>query len=304
MEMDVSFLEPLKEQLGEMWVGFVKLIPLLGISIAVLIITSIASKIVKLVLSKVLEKSHLRPSLQSLVLTLAGIGVWVLGSLIALTIVMPSLTPAKILAGLGLGSIAIGFAFQDIFENFLAGIMIMLRRTMRIGDFIECEGLLGKIEKINIRDTQIRQTDNQLIMVPNSLLFKNPVYILTEQKARRFQVVCGVSYDTDLDKAEKIIKAAVEKVDLVKKSKGIDVFASEFNSSSVDFTIRWWAESKPRDMHESRAMVIKSVKGALDKAGIEIPFPYITHTFKEKVPMEKIELKEANAKKTTKKKTS
>ncbi len=304
MEMDVGFLEPLKEQLGEMWIGFVKIIPLLGIATIVLIVTSIVSKIVKYALGKALDRSHLRPSLQSLVLTIAGIGVWVFGSLIALTIVMPSLTPAKILAGLGLGSIAIGFAFQDIFENFLAGIMIMLRRTMRIGDFIECEGMLGKIEKINIRDTQIRQTDNQLIMVPNSILFKNPVYILTEQELRRFEIVCGVSYDTDLEEAEKVIRDCMESLEIVEQSKGVDVFAKEFGASSVDFNIRWWAKSKPRDMHESRAMVIKAVKAALDKAEIEIPFPYITHTFKEKVPVETIEFKEAKPKKETKKKAA
>lgn len=299
--MDLGFLEPLTEQTTEMWVAFVKMLPLFGIALVVLFMTSVVNKIAKFLLGKILDKSQLRASLKSLFSTLLGIAIWVLGVLIAMAVIMPSLTPAKILAGLGLGSIAIGFAFQDIFENFLAGIMIMLRRNMRIGDFIECEGMLGKIEKINIRDTQLRQSDNQLIMVPNSILFKNPVYILTESKKRRFDLVCGVSYDTDLEKAEKVILKALEGLDLLDKKQEVQVFASEFNSSSVDFTIRWWADSKPVDLFKSRAQVIKSVKSALDKAGIEIPFPYITHTYKEEMPVAPIRFKEAKARQVKKK---
>ena len=72
---------------------------------------------------------------------------------------------------------------------------------------------------------------------------------------------------------------------VIDAAKGIDIFASEFNSSSVDFTVRWWAGSKPRDMWESRDAVIRAIKRGFDDAGIEIPFPYVTHTFKEPVPI-------------------
>ena len=102
---------------------------------------------------------------------------------------------------------------------------------------------------------------------------------------RRHEVLAGVSYDTDLDKAAEVIRKAVESVDLVEVDKGIDVFAVEFNSSSVDFKVRWWAGSTPRNMWESKDKVIRAIKRALDDAGIEIPFPYITHTFKERVPL-------------------
>lgn len=277
----MDMIDPLLEQLNDMSVAFMKMLPLLGIALIALFVTWIVSRIVRTILSKVLDRSHIRPSLRSLALSMSKIAVWTLGILISAAIVFPSLTPAKILAALGLGSIAIGFAFQDIFENFLAGVMIMLRKTMRIGDFIECEGVEGKIEQINIRDTYIRQTDNQLVLMPNSKLFKNEVYVRTEQDIRRYQVVCGVAYDVDLAEAKSVIDAAVKSVDLVNKDKPIQIFASEFNSSSVDFTIRWWAKSKPVDKMESQDAVIMGVKKALDDAGIEIPFPYVTHTFKE-----------------------
>ncbi len=277
----MELLTPLFDQLNDMLVGFIKLLPMLAIALVIIMITWGVSKVVRLVLNKTLTRTHMRPSLKNLFLTLARIGIWTFGTLIALTIIIPSLTPAKMLAALGLGSIAIGFAFQDIFENFLAGVMIMLRKPMRIGDYIECEDVEGKIEQINIRDSFVRQPNGVLILVPNSKLFKNEVFVLTDQEERRFEIVCGVSYDTDLAVAKPIIQKAVENCDLVMKNKGIDVFAREFNSSSVDFTVRWWTKSKPRDFHESRDQVVMAIKAALDKAGIEIPFPYRTLTFKE-----------------------
>ena len=277
----MDFLEPLIVQVNLMITGAIKTLPMLAIALVVIFITWVIAKIVKMVVTRVLNKSHTRPSLKSLILSLSKIGVWTAGLLIALTIIFPSLTPAKMLAALGLGSIAIGFAFQDIFENFLAGVMIMLRKPMRIGDFIKCEDVEGSIEQINIRDSFIRQTDGQLILVPNSKLFKNEVFIRTDKEIRRFQVICGVSYDTDLEYAKSIIQKTLENIDLIRQDKPIQVFASEFNSSSVDFTLRWWSESTPLDGHKSKDAVIMNVKKALDDADIEIPFPYRTLTFKE-----------------------
>ncbi|MGP1284078.1 MAG: mechanosensitive ion channel family protein, partial [Parasphingopyxis sp.] len=169
---------------------------------------------------------------------------------------------------------------------FLAGVLIMIREKMRIGDVIECEGITGKVEKITLRETHIRKLSNEVTIVPNSILFKNPVEIFTDDPGRRHEVVCGVAYDVDLDEAAKVIEEAVTGCDKVDQSRGVDVFATEFNSSSVDYRIRWWSGSTPRDMHESRDQVIRAVKRALDDAGIEIPFPYVTHTFKEPVPLE------------------
>ena len=96
------------------------------------------------------------------------------------------------IAGLGIGALAIGFAFQDIFENFLAGVLIMLREKMRIGDMIEVEGMLGKVEKITLRETYIRQLSNELTIMPNSMLFKNAVKILTDERcgATRWWSAC------------------------------------------------------------------------------------------------------------------
>ena len=284
-DQTVNTLATLQDQLVDMAEAFVRALPNMAIAIVILLITWIVARIAVRGVSRAIGKTDMRPSLQNLIDTVVKLGIWIIGLMIALIVVMPGMTPASLIAGLGIGAVAIGFAFQDIFENFLAGVLIMLREKMRIGDVIECEGIIGKVEHITLRETHVRKMSGEVTLVPNSILFKNPVEIFTDDNMRRHEVLAGVSYDTDLDQAAEVIRKAVESVDLVEVDKGIDVFAVEFNSSSVDFKVRWWAGSTPRNMWESKDKVIRAIKRALDDAGIEIPFPYITHTFKERVPL-------------------
>ncbi len=277
----------LTTQLADMGNGFVAILPQIGIGFVVLLITWIVAKLAKKLSDKIIRRADLRPSLRGLIETIISVFVWIIGIMITATIMIPSLTPAGMLAGLGLGGVAIGFAFQDIFENFLAGILIMIRKKMRIGDVIECEGIKGRVEHISLRETHVRKLSNEITIVPNSMLFKNPVEILTDDQLRRHEVIVGVSYDTDLEEARDVIRQAVESVDEVEKEQRIDVLACEFNSSSVDFRVRWWAGSKPYDMHSTKDLVIRAIKRDLDAAGIEIPFPYVTHTFKEAMKIER-----------------
>ncbi|CAO1654973.1 Small-conductance mechanosensitive channel [Parasphingorhabdus sp. NYA22] len=285
VDQSLNTLQILATQLRSMWEGVVSLLPNLVIAIFLIISTWIVARFATTIADRLTTRTSMRPSLQELVDTSVKIAIWTVGLLIALTILLPDLTPGSLIAGLGVGTVAIGFAFQDIFENFLAGILIMLREKMRIGDYISCEGIEGKVEQILLRETHIRKMSNELTIVPNSILFKNPVEILTDHNSRRHEVIVGVSYDTDLEKARDVLRAAVKSSDSTDDQKPVDIFACEFNSSSVDFKLRWWSGSAQRDMHESRDQVIRLVKRALDDANIEIPFPYITHTFKEAVPM-------------------
>ncbi|WP_049762437.1 mechanosensitive ion channel family protein [Erythrobacter litoralis] len=281
----VNTIATLQDQLVGMGEGLIRALPNLAIALFILFITWIIAKFAAKIADGLTGKTEIRPSLKNLIDTVVKLAIWIVGLMVALIVVMPGMTPASLIAGLGIGAVAIGFAFQDIFENFLAGVLIMLREKMRIGDVIECEGIIGKVEHITLRETYVRKLSGEVTLVPNSMLFKNPVEILTDETERRHEVVAGVSYDTDLDHAAEVIRKAVEGVDNVLTDKGIDVFASEFADSSVNFNVRWWAGSKPRDMHESRDRVVRAIKRALDDAGIEIPFPYITHTFKERVPL-------------------
>lgn len=293
--MDISFFAPLMNKLESMWLGLVKLIPELTLGLFTLLLTWLVASLAQRGLRRILQRSHLRRSLIDFFQVVLRTLIWLLGSLLTITIIFPSMSPAKLLAGLGLGSVAIGLAFKDIFENFLAGAMIMLRKPMRIGDFIECEGITGKVEQITIRDTYIRQVDDQLVLLPNSMLYKNPVRVLTDQDQRMFTLICGVAYDADLDQAASVIAEAVKSVASVDPQQPVQVFAREFNASSIDFTIRWWAGAKPVDMHTSRDQVIRAVKVALDQAGIEIPFPQRTLSFLQPLPLQTDASAEPNA---------
>ena len=287
-EPRVNYIETLRAQLQEMAEGFVESLPSLAIALFIVIITWIVARFAVKISDMIVGRTEIRASLKNLVDTAVRLTIWIIGLFVAAVVVMPDLTPASLLAGLGIGAVAIGFAFQDIFENFFAGILIMLREKMRIGDIIECEGITGKVEHITLRETHVRKLSGELTVVPNSILFKNPVEIFTDEDQRRHEVVVGVSYDTNLDHAATVIRRAVEGIDDVLASKGIDIFAQEFNSSSVDFLVRWWAGSTPRSGWESKDKVVRGIKAALDEAGIEIPFPYITHTFKETVLVSKL----------------
>lgn len=269
-------------QLRDIGRAAIELSPQIVVAIFVIFLTWGISKVASSVIGKVLGGRSIRQSLKELFHLLVSILVWVLGLMIAAVIMFPGLTPASILAGLGIGSVAIGFAFKDVFENFLAGIIILFRREMRIGDHIECEGIEGKVAQIAIRESHIRQTDGQLVIVPNALLFKNPVIVRTDQDLRRTTVICGVAYDVDVATARDVIQRAVAGCDtVVQDDKPIQIFAQEFASSSINFEVTWWTGSKPVDIRKSRDEVVTAVKKALDDAGIEIPFPYRTLTFKE-----------------------
>lgn len=261
--------------------GFLEQLPNIIIAVVVLFIFWIIARVARKVLNSFFKRINLRDSLVELFRKIVVILIWVFGIMVAATIVFPNFTPAKILTVVGLSSIAIGFAFKDVFENFLAGILILLREPFQLGDFIQCEEMEGFVEEITIRDTNLRRTDGQRIVVPNAMLFTNPVKVRTDKDIRRITVVCGVAYDENVDECREIIKKTVEGLNTVNKNKEVEIFAQEFGASSINFEITWWTGSSPLEIRKSRDEVVAGVKRALDDAGIEIPFPYRTLTFKE-----------------------
>lgn len=282
-------LAPLIDQVNGWLEAAIASLPRLGIALCVVLLTALAVKVAHGIIRRIGSRARMRRNLIDVLQLLSSVAFWLIGGLIALTVVFPTVTPARALTTLGLGSVAIGFAFKDTFENFLAGILILLREPFQIEDYIHCEGVEGQIEAITIRDTHIRQTDGQLVVVPNAELFHNPVTVRTDRDIRRATLICGVAYGENVDDAREVIEAAVRKVDLVRDDvRDIQVFAKAFGASSIDFEITWWTGSRPVDIRASRDQVVASVKAALDEAGIEIPFPYRTLTVNEPIPVEPV----------------
>lgn len=259
----MTTLETLQRQVNAMAEGFVAQIPTLAIALVILILTWLFARSAVKIADRLTRRTPMRDNLKQLSETLVRLAIWVVGLMIAATVAMPGLTPASLFAGLGIGAVAIGFAFQDIFQNFLAGVLIMLRDKMRIGDLIVCQGISGRVERITLRETHVRSPSNELTIVPNSILFKNPVEVLTDSPLRRFELVVNLPEDADLDRATEAIRAAVHDVKTVAAERGVDVYAQEMKGGNVDVLVRWWAGSRPHDMRATRDAIIRKVRAAM-----------------------------------------
>ncbi|GAC13492.1 mechanosensitive ion channel family protein [Aliiglaciecola lipolytica] len=284
--------QTLQETVLDIWYDFIAHTPYIIVALIILLITGLASTLVSKLIGNMTGRSKMRGSLRELTQRIVRIIVWILGILLAAMVIFPGLTPAKAIGGLGLASVAIGFAFKEIFENFFAGILLLWKYPFEKGDFIECEDILGRVENISVRMTELRRPDGELVVLPNSFLFKNPVFVLTHEDSRRMQLMTGVAYSEDARAALPIIKEAVEQCDLIVKDKGVEVFLNAFGSSSIDIEVTWWADPTPLGERKSRSEVVGAIKQALDDAGIEIPFPYRTLTFNEPIPVRYEDVKE------------
>ena len=273
------------QTLSEMILSFVEHLPYLFGGILTLLLTWGLARLVTGFGTRLLSHWGKRESVKELIVRMASIIIWVFGLLLSAIILFPGLTPSKALGGLGLVSIAVGLAFKDIFENFFAGILILWRFPFERGDFIECEGLVGKVERVMVRMSYIRETSGELTVVPNSFLFKNPVTVLTSLPSRRVMLTTGVAYDVDVTEAVHVIEEAMKGCETLTADQPVQVFPKAFGSSSIDIEIAWWTDSTPLGVRRSTGEVVTAVKAALDKAGIEIPFPYRTLTFKEALPL-------------------
>ena len=281
--MEFTPIEDLKAEVESMASAFFKSLPNLTIALVILVMTLLVGRIIRAVVSAAMQRAHVREALVTLARNLISIAAWVLGIAIAMTVIFPSVSPSDIIAGLGLTSVAIGFAFKDVFENFLAGVIILGREKLRIGDVIECEDVYGRVENILIRETHVRETDGELVIVPNSYLFKNPVNIETDRGLKRQELV--------VRQAKAVLQDALDSCETVKQSETKDVQCVSFGGSSIDFKLLWWSGSRPAEQRETYDEVAFAVKDALDEAGITIPFPQSTLSFREEampIPLKSI----------------
>ena len=222
-----------------------------------------------------------RHSNVGLVIGRIGQGVAVLtGILVASVIAIPGFTVGQLFSILGVGSVAIGFAFRDILQNFLAGILLLLNQPFRIGDQIVAKDLEGTVEDIQTRATLIRTYDGRRVVVPNSDLFTGLVTVNTAFETRRLEHVIGISYDDDIEKAIGVLEKVMCGAPSVLDSPEPDAFVVDFNASSIDIQMFWWISSPyQKDVIFSRGEVLRNAKRALDEAGITIPFPIRTLDF-------------------------
>lgn len=203
---------------------------------------------------------------------IAYIAMFFAGFLMSVAVVAPSVGAAELLQILGVGSVAIGFAFRDILQNFLAGLLILLREPFTRGDWIKFGDFEGMVTEISTRSTWLKTFDGQDVTIPNGQIFTNPVQVYSKEPLVRTQYDFGVSYDTDIDQAVKVIEEAARSVEGVVQDKPVDVGLVDLAGSSVNLRARWWAQTDT--VYQVKLAVMRAVKIALDRAEIDIPYPH------------------------------
>ena len=193
----------------------------------------------------------------------------ILGILMALSQIGISLTP--MLAGLGVAGFIVGFALQDSLSNFAAGAMILIYRPFDVGDFVEVTGASGLVKDMNLVSTTITTFDNQTLVVPNSKIWGDVIKNVTAQNHRRVDLVFGISYDDDIEQAERVLAEIVAAHDKVLKDPEPNIKLHTLGDSSVNFVVRPWV--KTDDYWDVYWDLMREVKLRFDREGISIPYP-------------------------------
>ena len=271
-----QIIDTVVESLQELLGSAIKIIPAIIIALVILMLTRYGAQFTTKIAEQLGKTTLESKSLQLLLAKTAHVTTWIVGIVIACVVAFPGLRLGDIIASLGLGSVAIGFAFQDIFKNFLAGILILIQRPFHIDDQIVVGDYEGTVEQIDIRSTQIRTYDGERILMPNSEVFTSAVRVRTAYNYRRTDLAVGIDYNTSLSQARLILQRAIEKVEGVLEQKAPEIDLVGFGDSSIDFVVRYWTYPRQPEVRQIQTRAIIAIKEALDAAKISIPYPIRT----------------------------
>ena len=268
--------EPLT-QLTDYWTQAVELIRTAGMDFAINLVTAIlifyiGKAIVGILVRafrKLLEKNDVDPTLTSFVSNLVRMTLLVFVIIAAITqLGVPS---AQFVAVVGAAGLAVGLALQGSLANFAAGVLIVLFRPYKVGDYVEAAGVSGTIEQVQILTTILKTPDNKQIIVPNGQIMDSIITNYSANDRRRVDLVVGVSYDDDLDKVRKTLEELVAADDRILDDPAVTIAVSELGDSSVNFIVRPWVKSA--DYWGVHFDLTETVKKRFDQEGISFPFP-------------------------------
>jgi small-conductance mechanosensitive channel len=260
-------------QLQEMISGFFGALPRVGLALIVVALFFLAARWVKLVVRRVAQAADLTPGAEMVLGRLARWLVIGVGVLVGLTVAVDSFTPGQFIQFLGIGSVAIGFAFHDILQNFLAGILLLLTEPFKIGDQIAVSSFEGTVENVETRATTIKTYDGRRVVIPNSSLFTDSVVVNTAFPIRRSECVVAIGCSDDIGDAMRLILESVRSVQGVLKEPAPDVLVAELGDFSVNIRARWWTDSVRSNLLQVQSRVITAFKENLVAHGIDLPFP-------------------------------
>ena len=268
----------------ESWMkGAITILPNIVVAFLIAIAFGVAAKVIGNLVGAVMRKTFESRQIASLLTSIIKALILLAGIFIALDFVGLKGTVTSLLAGAGIVGLAIGFAFQDMTENFIAGVAMGIRKPFEIGDVVKAEGVFGIVQGINLRNTLVETFYGQQEVIPNKILFRN---ILTNYSAlghRRVEVPVGISYADDIEKAARLITDAMNQKAYVIKQDETAVYAASFGDSSINLLLWFWIQypGEPGFM-QVRHDAVCTVKRVLDENDILIPFPIRTLDFNAK----------------------
>ncbi len=237
----------------------------------ILFVAGVLARLARRTVTRVLGSRRVNVSelLKGLAVGTASKLVWLAGLLVVLSVLGINLGPA--LAGLGIAGFVLGFALQDTLSNFAAGLMIMVYRPFDVGDLITAAGVTGKVKDLTLVSTVITTLDNQLLVVPNGKIWGDVINNVTGQTMRRVDMVFGIGYEDDIEKAQRIMEEILTAHELVLHDPEPVVRVHNLGDSSVDFVCRPWC--KTDDYWDVYWDVTQAVKQRFDEESVSIPFP-------------------------------
>ncbi len=218
---------------------------------------------------KLLSSRKVDPTVVSFVSNMAWAVVFVF-TVIA-TLGQIGVETASLVAVLGAAGLAVGLALQGSLSNFASGVLMVLFRPCRVGDFIEAAGISGTVDEITIFSTKLRTPDNKVIVAPNSAIMDGTITNYSTSPNRRIDLIIGVSYSADIALTKKVLSDVLSNNAYVLKDPAYTIGLAELANSSINFVVRPWV--KNADYWDARFEILEQIKNALDAANIEIPFP-------------------------------
>lgn len=272
-EQGPGFFANLWEQHSDDVIRFVRVVILA-------LVVIVAAKLISMAMKRIISRSMKRfeamdESLIHVTYTIVRTIIWIIGVLIILDLF--GFNTASILTVLGAAGLAIGLAMKDSLSNIAAGIMLIILRPYRQGDFIDCGSISGSIQQMGLFSTTLKTPDGLFVSAPNSVVFGTPIKNYSRNPTRRSDITVGVAYSDSLPVALQAMQELLNAEPLVLKDPAPEVLVSELADSSVQLTLRYW--TKTGDYWDAFWSVKSKLKPQIESAGLNIPFPQRVVTF-------------------------
>jgi small conductance mechanosensitive channel len=269
-----DLFEVLQDAFQDLAAGFAQRVPLFVLGLLVLVVALLATRLTINGIERGMRRARIDHTVERLISNLLRVSLVTAAVLLGLSVA--GISVGALLAGVGLAGLALAFALQNILENFVAGLLILIRRPFRRGDQIVTNEFAGVIMDIDLRVTRLRVFDGEEVLIPNSTVFTEPITNLTRLGSRRSQVMVGIDYRDDHHAVQVLLLDAVRAVSGVLESPEPEVLLVEFGESSVDVEVSYWTAPDMRTVRHVRHRVLVACKSAIEEAGMTIPWPIRT----------------------------